>query len=709
MSAPAGASPSARRFSAAGWALLALAAVTAIVLVANVIAGRVGARFDVTATGEHELSPRTLAVLSGLDGPYRVVVAGDLRGADPRARERVFDVLDQFRRASARVSVSTIDAGSAEGQGEFDALVADLAERDRAMIESQVKIIGAARAGAEALAVFLEGTLSPSLDGVREAVTPDTPSYERTVAGLRDLAAGARVAAQDLRAAGAATEEPLRAAVRGVPAPATDRAAAVLRDSMSPVIDQLSSLVKQIESLAGTLSPGARDRAAPLPGAIGAARDGAALALEPALRMARPDLRRVADAVSKGAAVLVIGPPGKGMTAVEFTSLFPPAAWLEATGVARADLGRRAEELLGSAVSSLGTPVKPIVVLLHAEPRAFFELAHRFNRVFERLSMRSIDVVEWACAVESEARGLARLNPDGSRPVVYVTLAPNTAAGSGPGGEATGVERAKRLGETVTRLIERDASLLVSLNPSVLAGYGQADPVAAPLEALGIKADTARPIFRERIGPAGRFAVPEGAARAVESGHAIARAVKGQTLYAEWPVALSLSPVGGAEPAALFTIPGSPETWAESQWSNLWVQRSRPELAPEQPSFDAARDQQRDEYIVAAAVERRGAGGAGLRCVVVGANTWFVDDRAEAIRVDGRIVDATPGNLELLEASVYWLARRDELIAASPGALAVPLVAEISGSQLRLVRLLVILGIPALVLLLGALYRWARG
>jgi len=701
-----------RRVRAAGWAVLALAAVSAIVLLANVLGGRFSHRFDVTATGEHELSPRTLAVLASLDGPYRVVVAGDLRQTDPRARERVFDVLDQFRRASPNLGVSSIDAASEDGQREFDALVADLAARDRATIEVQVGAIGAARRGAEELAAFLESALSPALDAVREAVTPDAPSYERTVAGMRELAAGARVAGQDLRRAAEATDEPLRATVRGVSAPATEKAAAVLRDAVTPVIGQLSGLAKQIETLtaSGALSPGARDRAAPLARAIAAARDKAAVAMEPVQRLARPDLQRVADAVSRGAAVLVIGPPGKGMTAIEFTTLFPPAAWLNATGVARADLGRRAEELLGSGVSSLRTPVKPIVVLLHAEPRAFFDLAHRFNRVFERLSLRSIDVAEWACAVEAEPRGLARLNPDGKRPVVYVTLAPNTAAPSGPGGENSGVERAKKLGETIARLIEQNQSVLVSLNPSVLAGYGQADPVAAPLERLGIKADTARPIFRERVGPGGRAVIPEAVAFATESDHPIARAVKGQTLYIEWPVALELDSGGaGAAPVMLFAVPGASETWAESQWSNLWVARSRPEPGQEQPEFDGARDLRRDAYPVAAAVERRGAGGGDVRCVVVGANTWFVDDRAEVVRVDGRIVDATPGNLELFESSVYWLARQDELIAASPGARAVPLVKDVSASRLKLVRLAVVLGLPALVLVLGALYRWARG
>ena len=717
MTANASSSAGSRRVRAGAWAIVALAAVTAIVALACILAARFSQRFDVTATGEHRLSPRTAALLSGLDAPYKVVVAGDLRAIDPRARERVFDVLDQFKRSTRQVDVVTIDASGEDGQRAFDGLIADLAGRDRALLESQMKSIAAARRGAEALGAFLETQLSPGLDGVREALTPDTPSAERTAASLRELAAGARVAAQDLRAAAARSDEPLRATVRAVPAPATDKAAAELRDAMAPVIAQLSDLTRRLDAMlsSAALSPGAKDRAVPLPRAIAAARDQAAQALDPILRLTKPDLRRVADVVSKGAAVLVIGPPDKGMTAIEFTSLFPPGEWLNATGVARADLGRRAEELLGSAVSSLRTPIKPIVVLVHAEPRAFFELSHRFNRMIDRLSIRGIDVLEWPCVVESEPRGLARLDPDHKRPVVYVTLAPNTGVTSGPAGEKTGVERAKKLGETIQQLLNQNAAMLVSLNPSVIAGYGQADPVASPLERLGIKADTGRPIFRERIGPAGRAAVSDAIAQPLESDNPISRAIKGLTLYLEWPVPLTLeaktaAPTASA-PAALYAVPGSKELWAESQWLNTWAGRSRPELVAEQPTFDPARDERRDSYTVVAAVERPSGGSASTaqRCVVVGANTWFVDDRAEAVRVDGRIVDATPGNLELFEASVYWLAHQDELIAASPGARAVALVKPVSEAQLKLVRALVILGIPALILLLGALFRWARG
>lgn len=106
----------------------------------------------------------------------------------------------------------------------------------------------------------------------------------------------------------------------------------------------------------------------PLPRAIAAARDQAAQALDPILRLTKPDLRRVADVVSKGAAVLVIGPPDKGMTAIEFTSLFPPGEWLNATGVARADPAAAPRSC--SARPSHRLARRSSRSLVHAEPLA---------------------------------------------------------------------------------------------------------------------------------------------------------------------------------------------------------------------------------------------------------------------------------------------------------------------------------------------------
>jgi len=116
------------------------------------------------------------------------------------------------------------------------------------------------------------------------------------------------------------------------------------------------------------------------------------------------------------------------------------------------------------------------------------------------------------------------------------------------------------------------------------------------------------------------------------------------------------------------------------------------------------------QRVLGAAAERLTADGNTQRLVAIGSNTWFSDpilkDLAE---VDGRPVPANPGNAELFEAAVSWLAGQDDLIAQSPTARAVPLIGPLSGGTRTALRLLAIVGLPVLVLLAGLIWRMLRG
>jgi hypothetical protein len=114
---------------------------------------------------------------------------------------------------------------------------------------------------------------------------------------------------------------------------------------------------------------------------------------------------------------------------------------------------------------------------------------------------------------------------------------------------------------------------------------------------------------------------------------------------------------------------------------------------------------------VSAAVERTVSGvDRPQRLVVIGSNSWFTDQvMGEAASVDGRIVPANPGNLELMEASIYWLAGQDDAIAQSATARAVPLIRSLDPGMLSLLRWLAIAGLPGAVLALGVAWRLARG
>lgn len=143
-------------------------------------------------------------------------------------------------------------------------------------------------------------------------------------------------------------------------------------------------------------------------------------------------------------------------------------------------------------------------------------------------------------------------------------------------------------------------------------------------------------------------------------------------------------------------------------------------MMPDAPRFDSGRDSRSpsgqavgdaaERWLVAAAAERFEVGAAPQRVVVVGSNSWLIDRVARRqVEVDGRAVPAYPGNYEFFEAAVMWLANQDDLIAQSPTARAVPTVKDLSAATVSRLRIGVIAGMPALMLVIGLAYRIVRG
>jgi hypothetical protein len=177
----------------------------------------------------------------------------------------------------------------------------------------------------------------------------------------------------------------------------------------------------------------------------------------------------------------------------------------------------------------------------------------------------------------------------------------------------------------------------------------------------------------------------------------------------EWPIALSTATADGVKSWPLLKVDGK-TAWGESQWLGYWqVRISEHELVPDKPAKDSERDDTKGPWTVALAAQR-GSGGDSQRLVVVGANSWFMDRVAlEQSVVDGRAAAAYPGNIELFEAAVYWLAGQDDMIAPSATARAVPLIRPLSGGTLLAIRWLTIAGLPGAVLLVGMVWRLCRG
>ena len=108
----------------------------------------------------------------------------------------------------------------------------------------------------------------------------------------------------------------------------------------------------------------------------------------------------------------------------------PPGEWLDAERGVEADIGRRAEELLASALGALVEPARPIVVVVHARGEGFLERVPVMNVVQERLELHGVDFVEWPVIAMPDGPDLTTLDPDGSRPTVYIVISSDTSAGA---------------------------------------------------------------------------------------------------------------------------------------------------------------------------------------------------------------------------------------------------------------------------------------
>lgn len=693
-------------------ATVALAGLVSVVLL-NVLAARVDVRIDVTATGEHRLAPRSAAILDAIDRPVRVVIATDFSTVDPRARERVVDVLDQFRRRQPRLSTALIDVASPAGQARFRELVRELARAWEPDITRRVGDIRGACRAADDLAEALEQSIAPALSALRESVPGSDDAALNLRQYLESRAAEARLTARDLRQAAADADTHLATHVAGTPLPLLEDARQALLAPGDQAVQRLDHLMRDLSRLSPAVPDEVRRAARGLETLVKPPRDEAAVTLD-ALRRASPlDLERVVGALRAGSCVLVIAPPEgphpAALAGIEPTELFPPGEWLDAAGLVRADVRRRAEELLATALGSLLAPHAPVVVLTHAERGSILPL---FQAAAERLRLRGMDLAEWRVLQNPEQPPtLADLNPQGRRPVVYLSIAPDSSSGTGPGGEPAGPARAALLGSALALVAERGSPIILSMNPSVLPGAGQADPTVAVLSRFGLEARTGTPIVEEDLTPQGRTLRTEFAIRPSAGEHPIADAVSNLATAVVWPVAIV--PTGTptlASHAVIARLEGSERRWGESQWLRVWqTPTAQRHLLRDPPRFDAGRDLRLDDYPVIVAARRPLPDAGEQRLLAVGTNAWLVDPviRQSAV-VDGRNVDVFPGNLELLEAGVAWLTRRENLIARSATAQATPLVRDLEPNALFWLRAALIAGLPLAVLLLMAITRLLR-
>lgn len=694
-----------------------LLAVTACCMFAGLIADRYPVHIDATATREHRLGERTVDLLRRLetspgDGPFELIVTVNAASIDAAAARRTQDVLDAMARQSPRLQVSIIDAASADGLSRLDAALARAMAASKESITSQVARLDAALDEFAEIAANLEA-VAGGLTRVAESAPQDGTDAAPLKRFLSESAAVCRLNAQDLLRAGDAARQTLRQPIGRTPVPSVDAAKVAIRTP----IDQLAErLVTLIESLNGIVDPAAttipesvKEDLRPPASNLPRLKDQASRLLANLDSLPNVPLVSVARVLERSSAAVVMGPPGAGgrsVAAIDIDSLFPPASPAADQPTTQVDLRARTEDLLGSALATLIEPPGPIVVLAHNEPATLAPGFERISAIVERLRLRNMDVVEWATAVEPQPPSIATA-PPGGRPVVYVVFY------SMPG-TVDGAKRLVGLSRATKALFDSGKSVLLSVTPSTIPALGQPDGMIDYLSTTGLTVDSGRPLLHLAGTPASPIVQTDSLLTVESPTHPVAAAVKGLRIRLPWAVPMEISRNSSGAVVPILTLEDDGRTWAESQWMEFASvpagQRSliRPQ---DLPRPDSARDDEDGPWVVGVAVERSvPRSGGRQRWVVIGCNPWFLNDVAFAQRlVDNRLGFANPGNPELFESSIYWLAGREGMIAASPQATAAPVVPAMSEGALAAVRWMLIAGVPLIILLIGAGWRVLRG
>ncbi|MBT5582621.1 MAG: ABC transporter permease subunit, partial [Phycisphaerae bacterium] len=142
---------------------------------------------DATKSRDYSLSPRTVSLLSGLEGDWRISVMLAERHADPAILRQVDEVLSQFAQASAHVSVQRLDPTDPASVIGWESILADLRSLDPAQTAQWRAATRAGIEALEALIVFAQQAAGP-IRGV-DAAGPQSELLDAGAAALAVLAA----------------------------------------------------------------------------------------------------------------------------------------------------------------------------------------------------------------------------------------------------------------------------------------------------------------------------------------------------------------------------------------------------------------------------------------------------------------------------------------------------------------------------------------
>lgn len=643
-------------------------------------------RIDATKTRAYSLSDQTRQMLASLDGSWRIVVMMVETEADRTVRRQVDEVLERFAGAAPDLSVARIDPTNPAALNEYETVLSDLRRIYGEEIAAYDTTLARAR--------------SAFNDWLRFASVEAAAIQELTRRLPQELPARGQIAQLQpfftlMATNGEAILNDVAAALEvheTQPLPDYETARSILVASLMQSAQQLNDVARLLAALRTTPAID-RDLAVNADDArrrYEAMSQKLAQAGDPLRHLPPLELSRIGEQMQQGETAIVISPHGAAI--IPSAQLFPKANIRAAANGVSFDQRFRGEQVIAASMRSLLVERMPKVIFVHAGPESYLQESDSRVDLFgvkTLLETARLEVGEWIIG-----KG-PRPSADPGQTIVWVVVPTPLPARTSR--EPTPSETL--LIGTVERLLAEGEPILLSYYPSLMHDVRQPDPWQRLLASWGLRADTSKVVYESILTEGGvRRLRAEQDVAAFNEGHPIGRAVDGLQTRFGFPIPI-VEVEGdsvGAEHTVLTTINPSTARWLEPAWA-------RPNEVKPPEAGDERHFSKPVPLVVASERANPQDGTASQRLVVVGSGDWLQSRLADlAANIGGsRMALVSPGNIELLQSSVHWLAGLDELIAQSPTGQQVARLEGITQADRLRWGIVLILALPLGCLVLG--------
>ena len=626
-------------------------------------------RIDATKSRSYSLSEQTVDLLEDLEGDWRVSIVLVESQADPATVRQVDEVLDRFKQTNNVLDVERIDPTRPDSLRRYETLLSDLQERYQEEIQLYESAIARATDEFSGFIQFA-GLYAGKLRDLSESSTASVANDLDTRAGALSLVAGqGQLIVKEV-------EKALRVDDSRV-LPDFTRASAILTQALAQWAEELDDAARLIEKM-GSI------QAAALSEDLLVEASRLSIAADRLKRLPEMEISLISRHLLSGEAAIILSPNRAAV--VPAGQLF---SGLVSGSGERVSFDRRfrGEQLLSSAIRSLVDGLDPVVIFVHDRETTILDKDPQDIDVSGAMAMLEaarMDVLEWA--VTREEKPLVSADS----PACWIIIAPARRTGLKP------TEGEQQLLRVTSRLIAEGESLLVSLYPSLLPRYGQKDPWAELVGALGIKAETGKVICESSRGPDGneKIQMVQVVTEFTEP-NPIAAALHGQSLALPLAIPLARQMMESQSNIEFIaSLPPSDRRWIEEEWSAQDQQRV---VRGSKPSQQSA-------IPLIGMVERRSPiDGSQQRVLVVGSGGWMLNYVADMVMPAGgeRYALLYPGNHELLLSGSSWLSGLDERIAPGPLSQEVARLGSINEESRSLWSWILLLGIPGFITAVG--------